>query len=121
MPSEPIVRDADPSTPEDELARLQLRRRLQDAIDLLPPLYRVVFMLRAVEGLSVEDAANALEVSGDVVKTRFLRARSMLRSHLAPAAEGEARHAHDFQGRRCDDTVAAVMSQLRAHGVVRDQ
>jgi RNA polymerase sigma-70 factor, ECF subfamily len=107
-------------TPEEELSRGELRRQLQDAIDLLPPVYRIVFILRAVEGLSVEETALALEVSGDVVKTRLLRARAMLRERLNPAHEDEAQFVHDFQGKRCDDTVQAVLAQLRATGVIRD-
>lgn len=108
------------ATPEDDLARSQLRRQLQEAIDLLPPIYRVVFMLRAVQGLSVEDAALALEVSTDVVKTRFLRARAMLRARLQAEAGDEAQLLHDFQGKRCDDMVASVLAQLRARGIIRD-
>ena len=108
-------------TPEDELARLQLRRQLADAIDLLPAPYRSVFILRAVHGLSVEDTAQGLQVSADVVKTRFLRARAMLRSRLAGDPEREAAFLHEFAGQRCDDTVAAVLAQLRARGVIRDQ
>jgi RNA polymerase sigma-70 factor (ECF subfamily) len=119
MPMDPTASTEVP-TPEDEVARLQVRRRLQEALDLLPPIYRSVFMLRAVEGLGVEDTALALEVSQDVVKTRFLRARAMLRARLDFDPGSEAGALHQFAGRRCDDVVAAVLAQLRASGVIRD-
>jgi len=115
------ITTSDWPTPEEEAQRRQLRRQLEAAIDLLAPRYRSVFMLRAVEGMSVEDTAAALAVSLEVVKTRFLRARAMLRSHLTPAAEAEAPRVHDFLGVRCDDMVSHVLARLRAQGVLRDQ
>jgi RNA polymerase sigma-70 factor (ECF subfamily) len=112
-------REAAPS-PEEEAARAQLRQRLADAVDALPAIYRSVFMLRAVEGLSVEDTAAALGVSSDTVKTRFLRARAMLRDALQADPAPIAPALHGFDGDRCDDTVAAVLARLRAAGVLRD-
>jgi RNA polymerase sigma-70 factor (ECF subfamily) len=119
MPTDPTSRNESPS-PEDEVARLQVRQRLAAAVDALPPIYRSVFMLRAVEGLDVEETALALDVSQDVVKTRFLRARAMLRARLDFDPETEAGALHQFAGHRCDDVVARVLAQLRASGVIRD-
>jgi RNA polymerase sigma-70 factor, ECF subfamily len=108
-------------SPEDELARQQVRRQLQEAIDLLPPIYRVVFILRAVHGLSIDETAVAVQVSHDVVKTRYLRARALLREQLDFDPETEAGYLHDFAGERCDAAVADVLVRLRAEGVIRDQ
>ena len=110
----------DPSTPEQAAANSELRRRLEAAIDLLPPIYRCVFVLRAIEGMSVEDTAASLRVSPDVVKTRYLRARGMLRRDLDAGAEASLPTLHDFQGARCDELVRQVLARLRADGVVRD-
>lgn len=121
MPRSPSDLAAQPPSPEQELARREVRRRIEQAIDLLPPIYRAVFILRAVHGLSVEDTALALQVSADVVKTRYLRARAMLREELDFDPETEAAYLHDFAGARCDETVAAVLARLRAAGVIRDQ
>ena len=107
-------------TPEDNASSNQVRRQLEAAIDTLPPIYRCVFILRAVQGLSVEDTALALEVSADVVKTRYLRARGLLRSFLQADPHAQVCIAHQFQGVRCDDTVRLVLARLRALGVVRD-
>lgn len=112
-------RIVDQDTPEEQASRRQLRRQLEHAIDLLPPIYRCVFILRAVQGLSVEDTAAALDVTLDVVKTRYLRARGMLRARLAGADGLPMSMAHDFEGQRCDDLVARVLASLRAMGVVR--
>jgi RNA polymerase sigma-70 factor (ECF subfamily) len=121
MPPKGSAQATQPSTPEDEAARNELRRRLEAAIDLLPPIYRCVFILRAVQGLSVEDTADSLQVSTDVVKTRFLRARGLLRTRLGADDGGALPLVHDFQGSRCDDTVQQVLASLRAAGVIRDQ
>jgi RNA polymerase sigma-70 factor, ECF subfamily len=109
-----------PESPEQAAARHELRRELEDAIDLLPPIYRCVFMLRAVDDLSVEETADALQVSQDVVKTRYLRARGLLRGQLDSASSASLRLVHDFQDRRCDETVRAVLAALRSAGLVRD-
>jgi RNA polymerase sigma-70 factor (ECF subfamily) len=116
----PTAPDAVAPSPEQETARRQTQRRLEQAVDALPPIYRSVFMLRAVEGLSVEDTAQALQVSSDVVKTRFLRARALLRGQLRPEDESQALTLHAFAGQRCDDMVARVLATLRASGVIRD-
>jgi RNA polymerase sigma-70 factor (ECF subfamily) len=108
-------------SPESVATRNELRRQLEQAIDLLPPIYRCVFILRAVQGMSVEDTAAALEVSCDVVKTRYLRARGLLRARLGGDPPLPLSVAHDFLGRRCDETVRHVLAQLRARGVIRDQ
>lgn len=105
-------------TPEDEVARLQLRRQLEEAVDRLPPIYRSVFILRAVHGLDVEDTALGLEVSQDVVRTRYARARAMLRARLCVDAPSEAAFLHDVAGARCDAAVAMVLAELRRRGIV---
>jgi RNA polymerase sigma-70 factor (ECF subfamily) len=120
MPSDPTPPDPSAPSPEQEAARAELRGQLSAAVDALPPIYRSVFMLRAVEGLSVEETAAALQVSEDVVKTRFLRARAMLRAALQVEPAELAPLLHQFDGQRCEDMVGNVLARLRAAGVVRD-
>ena len=71
--------------PDAMAERQEMRALLQASIEDLPVIYRSVFILRAVEELSVEETAFCLGVSEDVVKTRFLRARAMLRDKLSRA------------------------------------
>ncbi|MEO5927006.1 MAG: sigma-70 family RNA polymerase sigma factor [Bryobacteraceae bacterium] len=68
--------------PEDIAANKELHQALDHAVADLPDLYRAVFLLRDVEGLSTEEAAEVLEVTTDVVKTRLHRARLALRKQL---------------------------------------
>jgi RNA polymerase sigma-70 factor (ECF subfamily) len=80
---EPPVDVEDPARGPDVLAEnAWLGERLQAALQALPPPYRVVVVLREVEGLSTRDVARVLEISEDNVKTRLHRARLLLRQHL---------------------------------------
>lgn len=110
---------AAPESPEAAAARTELRGFLQTAIDRLPPIYRSVFMLRAVEELSVEETALCLGVSHEVVKTRFSRSRAMLRETLGARIEAEAPQAFVFAGARCDAVVAQVLAELQRRGLIR--
>ena len=69
--------------PEGMAQRGELRRRLYGKIADLPPDFRTVFMLRAVEGLSVGETAAALHIPESTVRTRFFRARRQLREALS--------------------------------------
>jgi RNA polymerase sigma-70 factor (ECF subfamily) len=106
-------------TPDAIAERSEMRALLQSSIEGLPPIYRSVFILRAVEEMSVEEAAFCLDVSQDVVKTRFLRARAMLRDELATRVETGAHDTFAFAGARCDAVLAHVMAGLRRQGRIR--
>lgn len=105
--------------PDAAAERSELRGFLQSAIDRLPPIYRSVFMLRAVEELSVEETALCLGVSNEVVKTRFARSRAMLRETLGAQIEANAPLAYAFAGARCDAVVAFILADLRRRRLIR--
>jgi RNA polymerase sigma-70 factor (ECF subfamily) len=68
--------------PDDELQSSELRKHIQSAVDSLPDIYRTVFVIRDVEGLSTEETAEALGISVPTVKTRLHRARIALRDAI---------------------------------------
>jgi len=68
--------------PEQQYAREELNGILTNAIDDLEPIYKTVFTLRDVDGLSTEETAEALDLSIPAVKSRLLRARLQLRDKL---------------------------------------
>ncbi|WP_225879182.1 RNA polymerase sigma factor [Zeimonas arvi] len=105
-------------SPDSQAERGEMRVLLTNAIEALPPIYRSVFILRAVEEMSVEETADCLEVSDAVVKTRYLRARTKLRDALGDRLEPRAREAYAFAGSRCDAVVAGVLDELRRQGLV---
>jgi RNA polymerase sigma-70 factor (ECF subfamily) len=71
--------------PSEALERSEVRALLVKALASLSQKYREVFLLRDVEQMSIEEAAEVLNISIASVKTRLLRARLMLRDLLAPA------------------------------------
>src|SRR3954468_392630 len=99
--------------PDTSAERAQMRRLLETHIDLLPDSYRTVFMLRAVEELSVEEPPAVLEMPETTVRTRFFRARSLLRESLAQRMDLACEDAFSFAGARCDRIVATVMERIR--------
>lgn len=100
--------------PAEEAARTQMRRLLEQAVDALPEAFRLVYLLRDVEGCSVEETALALELRQETVKTRLHRARRQLRDALAnrlSMAQGEA---FSFMGARCVRMTETVMARIHA-------
>ncbi len=69
--------------PEDQLLSAEGKALLDDAIASLPETLRVVFLLRDIEGLSIKETAEALDLTETNVKTRLLRARMYLRERLS--------------------------------------
>lgn len=91
-----------------------LRRLLEKRIDALPDAYRAVFVLRALEELSVEETAAALDLPEATVRTRYFRARGLLRESLARDVDRNLEDAFAFAGERCDRVVASVLEKIRA-------
>ncbi len=68
--------------PEDQAINASLRDRLRQSLAAIPRAYRVVVVLREIEGLSTREVAEVLRISEANVKTRLHRARLLLREHL---------------------------------------
>lgn len=98
--------------PEQIAMREEMRRLMETCIDKLPDAYRTVFVLYAVEELSVHEISAALDISEANVRTRFLRARRLLRKDLARTVDLAIGDAFSFAGARCDRIVAAVLAKL---------
>jgi RNA polymerase sigma-70 factor (ECF subfamily) len=103
-----------PEQPETAAVRGETRRLLEAKIDDLPDGFRAVFMLRAIEDLTVEETAVALDIPEATVRTRFFRARGMLREALSREIDLAHADAFSFLGERCDRIVANVMARLEA-------
>jgi RNA polymerase sigma-70 factor (ECF subfamily) len=100
--------------PEFDAMSRQATQIIERAIDGLPEDFRVVFMLRGVEQLSIAEAASVLGIKEATVKTRFHRARSLLRRALDRRLEELVPTSFDFDGRRCDAIVRAVLERVLA-------
>lgn len=99
-------------SPEDAAMRAQMRQLLEQSIDQLPDAFRTVFMLRAVEEMSGEEVAACLDIPEATVRSRFFRARSLLRTALAQRVDVALEDAFAFDGARCDRIVAGVLKRL---------
>ena len=98
--------------PEPSVMRAQIRQQIEARIDTLPDAFRTVFMLRGVEELSVEEVAVALGIPEATVRSRFFRARSMLREGLSRDIDMAVGDAFSFAGSRCDRMVEGVLAKI---------
>lgn len=83
VPQSPTLLGSWRKLPSDIVEREDVRKVLEQAVNMMPACYRQVFVLREVEELEIEDAAELLEISRSLVKIRSRRARIMLQRVLA--------------------------------------
>lgn len=111
--------DAEPTTPEHagperQVGVQELLSHVETAVEGLPDIYRVVLMLREVEGLSTSETAECLDVSEQVVKVRLHRARSVLREDLVARLAASAHEIFQFAAPRCDRAVDRLFDEIAA-------
>ena len=115
---QPVVEETNVMTdvvidPEALAANAELRRLLERAIQRLPEQFRTAFVLREVEGLSVEETAEYLSIPPATVKTRDHRARNLLRGYLSENIDATIPQTFPFLGARCDRIVERVLVRLK--------
>jgi RNA polymerase sigma-70 factor (ECF subfamily) len=107
-------RDADTPNAEQYVDAAHARALLEHAIEALPENFRMVFVLRVVEGLDVRETAESLEINPTTVRTRLFRAQRQLRADLTQRLRGESAGLFDFGAERCDRVVEHVLANLPA-------
>lgn len=100
-------------SPETEAARGQVRLVLEQAIDCLPELFRLVFILRDVEGMNIEETSAHLSIKPETVKTRLHRARKLMRAVIAEKLSTSFGEIFPFDGARCASMADRVVERLR--------
>lgn len=98
--------------PDEEMARDQIRKLLERAVESLPRDFRLVLILREIEGLSIKETADSLEIPEGTVKTRHLRARRRLQEALAPEVQDTLRGSFPFAGADCDKLSNFVVDRV---------
>lgn len=106
----PFERITNMKTPAQELINKELNAVLENAISGLPEKYRVVFILREVEDLSIKETAELLDLEVPNVKVRLNRAKTMLRENLQGYVKDKV---YAFHLDRCDLMVNRVFSVLQ--------
>ena len=104
MPVNPTLLRDWRELPSDFVEREEVRKSLWQAVEMLPNIYRQVFLLRDVDGFNGNDTAQVLDISTSLVKVRLHRARMMLRRLLAPklkAINSASAHATDLARNIC--------------------
>lgn len=104
--------DGHGAEPDEQVLRGEARRLIEARIDALPGRLRTVFVLRAVQELSVEETADLLGIPEATVRSQFFRARAILREALARDFDQAVETAFTFDGARCDRIVAGVLGRL---------
>jgi RNA polymerase sigma-70 factor (ECF subfamily) len=99
-------------SPEAMTARGEMGRMLERLVDALPEPFRVVFVLREVEEMSIEEVATYLSIKPATVKTRLFRARKLLRAALEARFAGGFSTLYPFDGARCSRLADRVMARL---------
>lgn len=104
--------------PETDLAREQIRQLLERCVDELPDPFRVVFILRDIEGMSTEEVATQLSIRPETVKTRLHRARRLIRAALSNRVAAAFSDLFPFDGQRCVDMTCRLCLRLKAAGLL---
>lgn len=95
--------------------RGQVTKLLETAIANLPESSRVVVMLHEVEGLSIEDTAEVLQVPENTVKARLAEARHKLQRELNSMPRRTRHDTFTFAGKDCDALTERVLARLSGH------
>jgi RNA polymerase sigma-70 factor (ECF subfamily) len=110
--AEATMSDNPDNQPERQAVRAETRRLIEAKIDALPDAFRTVFVLRAVEEMSVEEVAASLSIPEATVRTRFFRARSLLRESLSSEVDRAIDAAFSFAGERCNRITERVLARV---------
>jgi RNA polymerase sigma-70 factor (ECF subfamily) len=98
--------------PEKSMAQREIRLVVERAIDELPDVFRMVFIARVMEGMTIEETSELLVVKPETVKTRLHRARTMLRENVEKKIGPVVMDAFPFAGWRCERLTERVLKRL---------
>ena len=99
--------------PDSLIQNKQLSVLIQQKIDQLPEGFRSVYVLRAVEQLSVRETSQILDIKEETVKTRFFRAKRLLRQYFQTYLDDTGLALYEIGGHHCDMIVYHVLSRIQ--------
>lgn len=107
-----VIQIADTSimNPESNTIHRESTAFIEKAIDALPTKYKVVYMLREVQGMDVSEISKSLELSNSNVKVRLHRARNMMKEYIFKRTN--TRSVFEFGNHKCDSVVEKVMGRI---------
>ncbi|MBF9252608.1 RNA polymerase sigma factor [Pontibacter sp. 172403-2] len=102
--------DTKAMNPETKMIQQETQQMLEQAIDALPPKYKIVYLLKEVEDMSTSEVTASLHITESNVNVRLHRAKSLLKESLYELSASKA--VFVFGLRRCDKLVEKVMAKL---------
>jgi RNA polymerase sigma-70 factor (ECF subfamily) len=94
------------------MAQGEIRVVLEQAIDQLPDAFRIVFVARIIEGMTVEETADLFSLKPETVKTRLHRARALLREELESQLGPALTSTFPFGGRHCEAMTEKIVALI---------
>ena len=110
LEEEPV---ATTKNPEEAASDVEMRAVLEAAVDALPLGFRAVFVMRAVEEMSVHETAEALDLPEETVRTRHHRRACPASRERRPKARRRSIGRVQLHLSRCDRVVNAVLARIR--------
>ncbi len=98
--------------PEITMAQRQILKLVEAATDELPEEFRIVFIARVIEEMTVEETAELLSLKPETVRSRLHRARALIRGKLNRMIGPIAVDAFPFAGWQCEQLAERVMARL---------
>jgi RNA polymerase sigma-70 factor, ECF subfamily len=114
FPLERARADESASSPDVAAERADARRLIEGEVALLPDQFRAVFILREIEGLSVEETAEYLGIPDATVKSRDFRARALLKARLGEHIDASLPQAFTFLNPDCASLIQRVLNRMAA-------
>lgn len=96
--------------PEGAMMRKEAKQILEQSINQLSPIYRVVYVMSEIEGLSMKEISGCLDISISNAKVRLHRARTMIKEDLYDRSYSD--NLYEFGFNKCDEMVESVMQFL---------
>jgi len=105
-----LLNQTNPMNPEQLAIRQEIKELLEKAIDGIPARYRIVYTLREIEDMSIQQITECLDLTESNVKVRLHRAKAMLKESLFKLSVN--REVFEFGNNRCDAVVERVLKAL---------
>lgn len=105
------IPDGKQLNPQDKMIRNEAKQVLENAIDSLDSKYKVVYIMKEVEGMSLKEISIALDLTVSNVKVRLHRAKNMLKEKLYKVTQDK--EIFEFGFSRCDRITENVMKRIK--------
>lgn len=96
--------------PQEKMIHSEAKQFLENAVDSLDPKYRIIYIMKEVEEMSLKEIAIALDLTLANVKVRLHRAKEMLKANLYEASKDK--NIFEFGFSRCDRITENVMKMI---------